>query len=63
LPVILEAKNLLPFINNDLALVLNPVQFRVKKGGVIAEGLNAEALPKVLCFMDMPIVLNQRVKI
>lgn len=46
LPVFVEAKNLKPFIDNNLSLVLSPVHFRTEKGSR-AEGFRAEALPAV----------------
>jgi hypothetical protein len=46
LPVFLEAKNLKPFINNDLMTVLTPLVFRTETGAR-AEGFRAEVLPGV----------------
>jgi len=46
LPVFLEAKNLLPFVINDLDPVLTPVEF-VTDAGSKAEGIPAEGLPAV----------------
>lgn len=46
LPVFLEANNLKPFIDNDLAAVLSPVEFRPMTGSR-GEGFRAEALPVV----------------
>lgn len=46
LPVFLEAKNLLPFVINDLDPVLTPVEF-VTDAGAKAEGIPAEGLPAV----------------
>lgn len=46
LPVFLEAKNLLPFISNDLDTVLTPREFRTPRGARGA-GYNAEILPTV----------------
>ncbi len=48
LPVDLSAKNLQPFITKDLAHALeNPIEYRARKGGAIANGLEAGLLPKV----------------
>ena len=47
LPVFLEAKNLTPFISNELRTVLSTVKFRVPKGSAIAEGFRAETLPMI----------------
>lgn len=46
LPVFIEAKNLIPFIDSDLRLVLDPVEFRTPSG-LIAEGFKATVLPSV----------------
>src|SRR5208337_1249789 len=46
LPVFLEAKNLSPFISEDLGAVLTPKKFKTNKG-IISEGFNAEILPVV----------------
>lgn len=46
LPVFLEAKNLLPFVINDLDPVLAPIEF-VTDAGAKAEGMPAEGLPAV----------------
>lgn len=46
LPVFLEAKNLKPFIDNDLDMVLAPVEFRPPRGAK-SEGFRAEILPMV----------------
>ena len=46
LPVFLEAKNLKPFITNDMAAVLDPVAFRTDRGAK-GEGYRAEILPTV----------------
>lgn len=46
LPVFLEAKNLSPFISEDLGAVLTPKKFKTDKGA-ISEGYNAEILPVV----------------
>lgn len=46
LPVFLEARNLAPFIGDDLAAVSNPIRFRVG-GRLTAEGFRAEILPIV----------------
>ena len=46
LPVFLEAKNLEPFISEELRLVLSPILFRTIKGKK-SEGFRAEMLPKV----------------
>jgi len=45
-PVFIEAKNLKPFISNDLDMVLTPRVFKTDKG-VISEGYKAEVLPLV----------------
>lgn len=46
LPVFLEAKNLKPFINNELAAVLAPLEIRTTRGAV-SEAFRAEILPLV----------------
>ncbi len=46
MPVFLEAKNLIPFIDKDLEAVLIPIRFRTDKG-ILSEGYKAEMLPKV----------------
>ena len=46
LPVFLEAKNLKPFISNELDPVLTPIAFRTETG-TKAEGYKAEILPVV----------------
>jgi len=46
LPVFIEAKNLLPYISNELAMVLTPVKFQPKTG-YTSEGYRAEILPVV----------------
>lgn len=46
LPVFLEAKNLRPFIDSNLSLVLAPVFFRTEQGAR-SEGYRAEILPAV----------------
>jgi len=46
LPVFLEAKNLKPYINNELYAVLSPIQFKTDRGA-ISEGFKAEILPKI----------------
>lgn len=52
LPVFLEAKNLRPFIDKELEVVLTPIIFRTDKG-VMSEGFNAEVLPKICeVFLD-----------
>lgn len=45
-PVFLEAKNLKPFISNNLDVVLSPQIFKTAKGSV-SEGYKAELLPMV----------------
>ena len=47
LPVFLEAKNLKPYISNDLDMVLTPVIFKPKTG-YQSEGYRAEILP-IIC--------------
>lgn len=46
LPVFLEAKNLKPFINNDLSPVLTAIEIRTPRGA-ISEAFKAEILPAV----------------
>ncbi len=46
LPVFLEAKNLKPFIDNDLTSVLSVINFRSKRGNC-AEGFKAQIVPSV----------------
>lgn len=46
LPVFLEAKNLKPFIGNDLGLVLTAIDFKTETG-MRAEGFRAAILPTV----------------
>lgn len=48
LPVYLSANNLKPFIDSDLELALKePILYRPKGGGGVANGLRAEYLPKI----------------
>lgn len=46
MPVFLEARNLKPFISEDLVMVLCPLKFRTEKG-LAAEGFRAEVLPAI----------------
>jgi hypothetical protein len=48
LPVYLSAKNLIPFIDNDLnAALTTPIQY-ISSSGAIANGIPADVLPKIL---------------
>lgn len=48
LPVYLSAKNLKPFINDDLAVALNsPIVYQPLHGGKLAHGLKAEVFPQI----------------
>jgi hypothetical protein len=48
LPLFVAYKNLRPFIDNDLAVLLqSPIEYRPLHGGKAAHGLRAELIPKV----------------
>jgi len=48
LPVYLSAKNIIPYISDELALALsNPVSYKSAKGGATSHGLEATLLPQV----------------
>ena len=47
MPTFLAAKNLKPYIDNDLAAAAKPIPYQPKRGGAKALGVNAEALPKI----------------
>lgn len=48
LPVFIGADNLKPFVSEDLALVVGiPILYRNPKGGGVAHGTEASALPKI----------------
>jgi hypothetical protein len=48
LPLFVGFKNLRPFVDNDLAALLqNPIEYRAIQGGNPAHGLRAELIPKV----------------
>lgn len=45
-PAFIDAKNLQPFIDEDLEVVLNPIEY-LSKNGNVTEGYNADILPKL----------------
>lgn len=48
LPFFMSAKVLFPFISNELmVLVESPIEYRHEKGGGVAHGINASALPQI----------------
>lgn len=47
LPVLLTAKNLYPFIDDDLEESAKPVIYRPEQGGAAGYGIRAEAIPKI----------------
>lgn len=48
LPFYLAAKSLIPFISNDLLLLITePIQYHHGKGGGLAHGVEASALPQI----------------
>lgn len=48
LPLFVASKNLRPFIDNDLTVLLqSPIEYRPLHGGKAAHGLRAELIPKV----------------
>jgi len=47
LPVLLTAKNLYPFIDDDLEESAKPVIYRPEQGGATGYGIRAEAIPKI----------------
>jgi len=47
LPVFLAAKNLKPFVDDELTAAAKPIPYQPKAGGGKALGVNAEALPKI----------------
>jgi hypothetical protein len=49
LPVFLEAKNLRPFIDEELEVLLQPIKFRTDRG-ILSDGYSALALPKI-CYV------------
>jgi hypothetical protein len=48
IPPYLASKNLIPFIDKDLLLVANsPIRYKHGKGGGLAHGIKAEAIPNI----------------
>ena len=48
LPVYLSARNIIPFISDDIAVALtNPKPYKTVKGGAVSHGLEATLLPQV----------------
>lgn len=48
LPFFINAKALIPFISNELLLVVtDPIEYRHRKGGGVAHGVEASALPMI----------------
>ena len=46
LPVFIGAKNLKPFVSNDLITSSQPIQFKAATGGIVATGYRATLLPQ-----------------
>jgi len=49
LPSFLAARNLKPFVDNELVASTKPIRFRAPHGGILLVGYGALLLPKVCC--------------